>query len=84
MRATLRWAALLLATILLAHLMNMVAFGYFAFGQADPSASVQAELFPTDQPPVDWLPVPSRRGVSLVTMPPDRAADNRAAAEDNS
>jgi hypothetical protein len=77
-----RWAALLLATILLAELMNVVALAYFAHGQAETSPPVQADLAPTVQPPFDWLPVPARRGVPHITIPPDRAADNRAATED--
>jgi hypothetical protein len=78
-----RWAAVLLATLLLAHLMNMAVFGYFADGAVDTSAPVQAEPAAAEQPPIDWLPVPTRLGVQKIAIPPDRAADNRAVAEDN-
>jgi hypothetical protein len=79
---SLRWAGLLLATLILAHLMNVVASGYFAYGgQAE--APVQAEVSPTVQPPVDWLPVAIRPGMPHIAVPPDRAADNRV-AEDGS
>jgi hypothetical protein len=78
-----RWSALLLATILLARLMNMVVFRYFAYGQVDTSPPVQAERAAAEQPPIDWLPAPTRLGVPRIAIPPDRAADNRAVAEDN-
>jgi hypothetical protein len=83
LRAMPRWAGLLVTTILLAQLMNMVVFGYFAHGQVDTSPPVQAEPAAAEQPPIDWLPVPTRLGVPRIAIPPDRAADNRAVAEDN-
>jgi len=78
---TSRWAGLLLATIALAQFMNLVASGYFAHGQSEATAPVQAEVVPVDQPPDDWLPVATRPGTPHVAVPPDRAADNRAAAD---
>jgi hypothetical protein len=78
-----RWAALLVTTILLAHLMNMVVFNYFAYGQVATSEPAQVEPAVAEQPPIDWLPDPTRLGVPRMAIPPDRAADNRAEAEDN-
>jgi hypothetical protein len=84
LHTTPRWAALLLTTVLLAHLMNTLAFSYFAYAQTNISAPTpQAELAAADQQPEDWVPVPTRLGVPRIAIPPDRAEDNRSVAEGN-